>query len=47
MIFAKSSPEHNHNITVRAAFDALGGIIGEAAGDEILDEVFSRFCLGK
>ena len=34
-------------INVRAAFDALGGIVGEAAGDEILDEVFSRFCLGK
>ena len=34
-------------VDVRSAFDALGEIIGETASDEILDEVFSRFCLGK
>ena len=34
-------------VDVRSAFDALGEIIGETVNDEILDEVFSRFCLGK
>ena len=34
-------------VDVRSAFDALGEILGETVNDEILDEVFSRFCLGK
>ena len=34
-------------VNVKAAFDYLGEIIGETAGDEVIDEVFSRFCLGK
>ncbi len=34
-------------IDVRNAFDYLGEIIGETVSDEILDEVFARFCLGK
>lgn len=32
---------------VHGAYDILGEIIGEEAGDQILDAVFSRFCLGK
>ena len=34
-------------IEVHEAYDSLGEIIGETAGEEILDTVFSRFCLGK
>ena len=34
-------------INVHAAYDLLGEIIGETASDEVLSEVFSRFCLGK
>ena len=34
-------------VDVRSAYDALGEIIGETVSDEILNEVFSRFCLGK
>ena len=34
-------------VEIRSAFDRLGEITGETAGDEILTEVFSRFCLGK
>ena len=34
-------------INVRSAFDLLGEITGETASGEIIDEVFSRFCLGK
>ena len=32
---------------VHSAYDILGEVIGEEAGDQILDAVFSRFCLGK
>jgi tRNA modification GTPase len=32
---------------LREAVDALGEITGEVTTDEILDQVFSRFCLGK
>ena len=34
-------------VNVRAAFDYLGEIIGKTARDEIIEEIFSRFCLGK
>lgn len=34
-------------LNVHYAYDELGSIIGEAVGDEILDTVFSKFCLGK
>ncbi len=34
-------------VNVKAAFDYLGEIIGETASDQVIDEVFSRFCLGK
>lgn len=34
-------------INVKAAFDYLGDISGETASDEIIEEIFSRFCLGK
>lgn len=34
-------------INVRAAFDYLGEITGDTASDQVINEVFSRFCLGK
>ena len=34
-------------IDVRNAYDHLGEITGDTVTDEILNEVFSRFCLGK
>ena len=34
-------------VDVRSAYDELGQIIGETVADDVLDEVFSRFCLGK
>lgn len=34
-------------LSAHYAYDALGKIIGEEVGDEILNTVFSRFCLGK
>ncbi len=34
-------------IDIRAAWDKLGEITGETAGESLLDEIFARFCLGK
>jgi tRNA modification GTPase len=32
---------------LRAALDALGGITGEVANDDLYDRIFSTFCIGK
>ena len=32
---------------LKSGLDALGEIIGETASEEILDNIFSQFCLGK
>jgi tRNA modification GTPase len=32
---------------LKAAIDALGQITGHSIGDEILNRIFSRFCIGK
>ena len=34
-------------VDVRNAYDLLGEIIGETVSDDIINEVFARFCLGK
>jgi tRNA modification GTPase len=34
-------------LDLRAALDALGGITGRQVGEDLLDRIFSRFCLGK
>lgn len=34
-------------VDVKAAYDYLGEIIGETVSDDIINEVFARFCLGK
>lgn len=34
-------------VDVKSAYENLGEIIGETVSDDIIDEVFSRFCLGK
>jgi tRNA modification GTPase len=35
------------SIDLMDAYEALGGIIGEEIGDDLADEIFSRFCMGK
>ncbi len=34
-------------LELRSALDALGEITGETTPDEVLDRIFSRFCIGK
>src|SRR5207302_1566034 len=34
-------------IDLRAAYDALGEVTGETASDDLLDRIFSEFCIGK
>ena len=31
----------------RAAYEALGKITGETAGEDLVNEIFSEFCMGK
>ncbi len=35
------------SIDLRAAYDVLGEITGETASDDLLDKIFSEFCIGK
>ncbi len=34
-------------IDITASWESLGQILGDAAGDSLLDHIFSQFCLGK
>ena len=34
-------------IDIKEAVDSLGEIIGETATDDVIDQIFSRFCIGK
>ena len=34
-------------IDLKKAWDTLGEIIGNSEGDELINELFSKFCLGK
>ncbi len=43
----EGQPEDFFSIDLTAAYEALGAITGEQIGDEIIDEIFSRFCMGK
>jgi tRNA modification GTPase len=42
-----SEPLELIEVDVRRGFDLLGEIIGETVSDDIISEVFARFCLGK
>ena len=40
-------PEDFYSIDLMQAYASLGNIIGEEVGDDLVDEIFSKFCMGK
>jgi tRNA modification GTPase len=40
-------PEDFYSIDLMSAYGALGRIIGEEVGDDLVNEIFSKFCMGK
>ncbi len=40
-------PEDFYSIDLMNAYTALGRIIGEAVEDDLVEEIFSKFCMGK
>ena len=40
-------PEDFYTIDMMSAYEDLGTIIGEAVGDDLVNEIFSKFCMGK
>ena len=35
------------SIDLMSAYELAGAIIGEEVGEDLVDEIFSRFCMGK
>lgn len=40
-------PEDFYSIDLMNAYEALGTIIGESVGEDLVNEIFSKFCMGK
>lgn len=40
-------PEDFYSIDLMSAYISLGSIIGEEINDDLVDEIFSKFCMGK
>jgi tRNA modification GTPase len=40
-------PEDFYSIDLMGAYEELGKIIGESVEDDLVDEIFSKFCMGK
>ncbi len=40
-------PEDFYSIDLMDAYEALGKITGETIGEDLTDEIFSKFCMGK
>lgn len=47
VMLQNGEPMEVAELSVHYAYDALGQIIGEEVGEEVLNTVFSKFCLGK
>ena len=40
-------PEDFFSIDLMNAYEALGRILGESVGEDLVNEIFSKFCTGK
>lgn len=40
-------PEDFYSIDLMQAYESLGGILGESVDEDVIDEIFSKFCVGK
>ena len=40
-------PEDFYSIDLMSAYESLGNITGETIGDDLVNEIFSKFCMGK
>lgn len=40
-------PEDFYSIDLMEAYASLGSILGEEVGDDLVEEIFSKFCMGK
>ncbi len=43
----KGLPEDFYSIDLMDAYESLGEITGEAVGEDLVNEIFSKFCMGK
>lgn len=44
---ADGMPEDFYSIDLMNAYECLGAIVGEALEDDLVNEIFSKFCMGK
>ena len=40
-------PEDFYSIDLMSCYESLGRIIGEEIGEDLMNEIFSQFCMGK
>jgi len=40
-------PEDFYSIDLMDAYEQLGTILGESVGDDLVQEIFRKFCMGK
>ena len=40
-------PEDFYSIDLMDAYESLGNITGESVGEDLINEIFSKFCMGK
>ena len=43
----KGMPEDFYSIDLMDAYEELGNITGESMGEDLVNEIFSKFCMGK
>lgn len=44
---AMQMPEDFFSIDLMSAYEELGNITGESVGEDLINEIFGRFCMGK